>query len=122
MAREVNATLGKIIAAERGLTESQGEEVVKKLRNSNLYQVCLVPFFRFWGRSVPANMAPRCFIAYPRLSAFSEMHDRRLTKISAPIGGCLVMSEILNPKSLVLLLFPLREKYLLQCFLPNFSD
>lgn len=48
MAREVNATLGKIIATERGLTEAQGEEVVKKLRNNNLYQVCLFgpPFSR----------------------------------------------------------------------------
>lgn len=43
MAREVNATLGKIIATERGLTEAQGEEIVKKLRNNNLYQVCFVP-------------------------------------------------------------------------------
>lgn len=42
MAREVNATLGKIIATERGLAEAQGEEVVKKLRNNNLYQVCFV--------------------------------------------------------------------------------
>lgn len=39
MAREVNATLGRIIAGERGLSEGQGEEVVKRLRNSNLYQV-----------------------------------------------------------------------------------
>lgn len=52
MAREVNATLGKIISAERGLTETQGEEIVKKLRNSNLYQVCLVPLCDFVG-SVP---------------------------------------------------------------------
>lgn len=38
MAREVNTTLGKIIATERGLTEQQGEDLVKRLRNSNLYQ------------------------------------------------------------------------------------
>lgn len=47
MAREVNATLGKIIATERGLTEAQGEEIVKKLRNNNLYQVCLFGSFFF---------------------------------------------------------------------------
>lgn len=55
MAREVNATLGKIVAVERGLTEAQGEEVVKKLRNSNLYQVCSVPFFDFEGRVRPGE-------------------------------------------------------------------
>ncbi|KAH0612685.1 uncharacterized protein H6S33_009065 [Morchella sextelata] len=38
MAREVNSTLGKIIASERGLTEAQGEDIVKRLRSSNLYQ------------------------------------------------------------------------------------
>lgn len=41
MAREVNATLGKIIAEQRSLTEAQGEDVVKRLRTSNLYQVSL---------------------------------------------------------------------------------
>jgi NADPH-ferrihemoprotein reductase len=39
MAREVNATLGKILATERGLPEEQGHELVKRLRSSNLYQV-----------------------------------------------------------------------------------
>lgn len=39
MAREVNAALGKILAAERGLPEDQGHELVKRLRSSNLYQV-----------------------------------------------------------------------------------
>ena len=39
MAREVNSVLGKIIASERGLPEEQGHEMVKRLRNSNLYQV-----------------------------------------------------------------------------------
>lgn len=38
MAREVNSTLGKILSAERGLTEEQGHELVKRLRSSNLYQ------------------------------------------------------------------------------------
>ncbi|KAI5848255.1 hypothetical protein BZA05DRAFT_93016 [Tricharina praecox] len=40
MAREVNSTLGKILSAERGLTEEQGHDLVKRLRSSNLYQVC----------------------------------------------------------------------------------
>ncbi|KAL7273119.1 hypothetical protein RUND412_004040 [Rhizina undulata] len=38
MAREVNTTLGKIISSERGVTEAQGEELVKRLRSSNMYQ------------------------------------------------------------------------------------
>lgn len=38
MAREVNTTLGKILASERGLPEEQGHELVKRLRSSNLYQ------------------------------------------------------------------------------------
>lgn len=41
MAREVNNVLGTIIASERGLTEEQGHELVKRLRSSNLYQVRL---------------------------------------------------------------------------------
>jgi len=50
MAREVNTSLGNIVAQERGLTETQGEEIVKRLRSSNLYQVSLLPpppFFSF---------------------------------------------------------------------------
>lgn len=47
MAREVNNVLGRIIASERGLTESQGEDIVKRLRNSNLYQVCY--YFCIWS-------------------------------------------------------------------------
>jgi len=38
MAREVNIVLGKIISKERGLTPAQGEDIVKKMRASNLYQ------------------------------------------------------------------------------------
>ncbi|KAI5785552.1 hypothetical protein DFH27DRAFT_263331 [Peziza echinospora] len=38
MAREVNTTLSKLIAKERGLTLAQGEEIVKRMRTSNLYQ------------------------------------------------------------------------------------
>ncbi|KAF3163706.1 NADPH-cytochrome P450 reductase [Orbilia oligospora] len=39
MARDVNATFGRIIAEKRGQTEAQGEEVVKRMRSSNQYQV-----------------------------------------------------------------------------------
>lgn len=39
MAREVNIVLGKIISKERGLTLAQGEDIVKRMRVSNLYQV-----------------------------------------------------------------------------------
>ncbi|KAF3938147.1 hypothetical protein ABW19_dt0210608 [Dactylella cylindrospora] len=39
MARDVNATFGRIISEKRGLTEAQGEEVVKRMRSSGHYQV-----------------------------------------------------------------------------------
>lgn len=39
MAREVNNTLAKIYATEGGLSEEAADAKVKKLRNSNLYQV-----------------------------------------------------------------------------------
>ncbi|KAI9772479.1 MAG: NADPH-cytochrome P450 reductase [Geoglossum simile] len=38
MAREVNIVLGQIIAEQRGLSEAKGEEIVKMMRSSNLYQ------------------------------------------------------------------------------------
>ncbi|KAI9795648.1 MAG: hypothetical protein M1833_006888 [Piccolia ochrophora] len=38
MAREVNITLGQIIAAQRGVPESEGEEIVKRMRAANQYQ------------------------------------------------------------------------------------
>jgi len=38
MAREVNALIGQIIAQQRGVSESKGEEIVKSMRASNLYQ------------------------------------------------------------------------------------
>ena len=44
MAREVNIVLGKIISKERDLTPAQGEDIVKRMRVSNLYQVCDSPF------------------------------------------------------------------------------
>lgn len=47
MAREVNVTLGRIIAKERGLTPAQGEEIVKRMRTSNLYQVRTCLFCSF---------------------------------------------------------------------------
>lgn len=39
MAREVNTVLGQIIAEQRGVPESKGEEIVKNMRASNQYQV-----------------------------------------------------------------------------------
>ncbi|PNS18837.1 NADPH--cytochrome P450 reductase [Sphaceloma murrayae] len=38
MAREVNIVVGQIIAAQRGLPESKGEDIVKSMRSSNIYQ------------------------------------------------------------------------------------
>jgi NADPH-ferrihemoprotein reductase len=45
MAREVNNMLGKIIAEERGLSESRGEEIVKAMRSANQYQVWMSTLF-----------------------------------------------------------------------------
>jgi hypothetical protein len=42
MAREVNTVLAKIMAEQRGIPESKGEEIVKSMRSANQYQVrCL---------------------------------------------------------------------------------
>ena len=38
MAREVNDVLAQIISEKRGVPKSKGEEIVKGLRASNLYQ------------------------------------------------------------------------------------
>src|SRR4051794_12316547 len=38
MAREVNTLLGKIISKYRNVPETKGEEIVKSMRASNLYQ------------------------------------------------------------------------------------
>lgn len=38
MAREVNTVLGQIIAEKRGLTPEKGEEIVKHMRSSGIYQ------------------------------------------------------------------------------------
>ncbi|KAI1302956.1 NADPH-cytochrome P450 reductase [Xylaria venustula] len=38
MAREVNTVLGQIIAEQRGVPESKGEEIVKNMRAANQYQ------------------------------------------------------------------------------------
>lgn len=38
MAREVSQILGQIMANERGIPESKGEEIVKSMRSSNQYQ------------------------------------------------------------------------------------
>ncbi|XMA17924.1 hypothetical protein WAI453_010715 [Rhynchosporium graminicola] len=38
MAREVNVTLGKIMAEQRGIPESKAEEIVKGMRSANQYQ------------------------------------------------------------------------------------
>jgi hypothetical protein len=65
MAREVNSTLGKIIASERGLTEAQGEDIVKRLRSSNLYQVSLPPSPRYLH--IRLCLPHICKILYPFL-------------------------------------------------------
>ncbi len=39
MAREVNSVLAQIIAEQRGIPETKGEEIVKNMRAANQYQV-----------------------------------------------------------------------------------
>ena len=60
MAREVNAILAQIIAAERGIPETKAEDIVKNMRASNQYQVCApIPSpARPAEASRVANMAP----------------------------------------------------------------
>ena len=41
MAREVNAALAQIISEQRGIPEAKAEEIVKNMRASNQYQVCV---------------------------------------------------------------------------------
>jgi NADPH-ferrihemoprotein reductase len=43
MAREVNTVLAKIMAEQRGISESKAEEIVKSMRSANQYQVSIVP-------------------------------------------------------------------------------
>jgi len=38
MAREVNDVLGHIIAEQRGVTPEKGEQIVKSMRSSGVYQ------------------------------------------------------------------------------------
>jgi hypothetical protein len=42
MARAVNTTLGEIIEQERGLKPGGGDEVVKMLRASNMYDPLII--------------------------------------------------------------------------------
>lgn len=44
MAREVTSSLVKILSEQRSIPESKAEEIVKRMRTSNQYQVCLPPF------------------------------------------------------------------------------
>ena len=41
MAREVSQTLAQIIAEQRGCSEKEGEDLVKRMRSQNLYQARL---------------------------------------------------------------------------------
>lgn len=41
MAREVNTVLAQIISEQRGIPEAKAEEIVKNMRASNQYQVCV---------------------------------------------------------------------------------
>jgi hypothetical protein len=53
MAREVNTVLAKIMAEQRGIPESKGEEIVKSMRSANQYQVRYLFFSRpYLHRSV----------------------------------------------------------------------
>jgi NADPH-ferrihemoprotein reductase len=51
MAREVNAVLAQIIAEQRGVSDTKGEEIVKNMRAANQYQVRFHILFRPFGPS-----------------------------------------------------------------------
>ena len=58
MAREVNSLLGKIIAEQRGISETKAEDIVKSMRSANQYQVCGSFYFSFL--QLPHPIVPRC--------------------------------------------------------------
>jgi hypothetical protein len=45
MAREVNATIGRILAQNRGIPETKADEIVKNMRAANQYQVRIPPYW-----------------------------------------------------------------------------
>lgn len=62
MAREVNSTLAKIIAEQRDIPESKAEEVVKRMRSANQYQVCFPhPSFSLAQEPILTNHRRRTF-------------------------------------------------------------
>jgi len=52
MAREVNITLGKLIAEQRAIPESEGEMIVKRLKTANMYQVSDIFLLFSYCRSI----------------------------------------------------------------------
>ena len=48
MAREVNSTIANIIATSKGISMVDGEEEVRKLRESGQYQVRKIPHSAFY--------------------------------------------------------------------------
>ncbi|KAK9318892.1 NADPH-cytochrome P450 reductase [Lipomyces orientalis] len=75
MAREVNATLVQIIAGERGVSQTEGEEIVQVMKAVGRYQVSNITAIYLCGGS-----------------------RRRLQLISV-LGGCLVVGQKLRPSS-----------------------
>lgn len=67
MAREVNTVLGQIIAEQRGVPESKGEEIVKNMRAANQYQVRLSNASKHIRRVI-ANKPNRRMSGHDRIS------------------------------------------------------
>jgi hypothetical protein len=45
MARAVNVTLDRIFAQQRGLSEEEGQEIVKQMRSTRSYQVSSLQYY-----------------------------------------------------------------------------
>jgi hypothetical protein len=89
MAREVNTVLGKIMATERGISESKAEDIVKSMRSANQYQVCFhVPTFLLdsWGLVMWGYPHILHFPLTPSISRVKQI----LTQYA---GGCMVIEQ-----------------------------
>ncbi|RYP91390.1 hypothetical protein DL770_002530 [Monosporascus sp. CRB-9-2] len=76
MAREVNTVLAQIIAEERGIPESKGEEIVKNMRAANQYQVrgrMVMIQARGGNLFVDDNVGNMYTLAHKRVARWSEV-------------------------------------------------
>jgi hypothetical protein len=102
MAREVNTTLAQIIAEQRGVPESKGEEVVKSMRSANQYQVCFVSVVSPTVCQMAGPLAACCsrepftshdLAVQTATASFYEEPDTRHKITNTIAGGCLVVKS-----------------------------